>query len=391
MKAHILDSEALCAISPVAIAAFARSESWFKVEGYGDHADVYAGTDRPEIIVPRTDLVADYASAVSRLIEVFAKCTGRDELAIYRDLVGADRDVVRVRVRSTERDGSIALDAGVRIVAQARDMLLAAACAARSPQPVYRPDTNQEANDYLRRVKLGQTEQGSYVVTMLAPVPPLLDAARGSASTPVWSPAWSASWADLDDEPLERRVTRRLMEALEASRSAAEKTLSGDGAAFDSAVAAGVSANLCEAVAGLIDQSAGVDISLTWARTRPTPETERMVAFSSKDAEILREAARTFRQRQPRADVTLFGHVRRLKANHTEVEGVVTLTAMIDDRSQPVTAVLDQANYSVAVRAHAAKTPVIVTGDLERVGQRWQMTKVNLREMPADDGGDERG
>jgi hypothetical protein len=423
MKAHILDPEALCAISPAALSAFARSESWSKVEGYGAHADVYAATDRPEIIVPRTDLLADYASAVSRLIEVFATSSGRDELAVYRDLVGADRDVVRVRVLGTENDGSVVLDDGVRIVAQARDMLLAAACAVRSPQPVYRPDANREATDYLRRVKLGQTEQGSFVVTLLAPVPPLLESARAPVPVPFPVPfpgpvpglasslAWArpkngpavnlastpgaaststststSSWASLADEPLERLVTRRLMEALAAMRAAAEQTLSGDGAAFDNAVAAGVSANLCEAVAGLIDQSAGVEISLTWARTRPTPEARRKVTFSAKDAEIFKEAARTFRQRQPRTGVSLFGTVRRLNAGVAEVQGVVTLRAMVDDQLQPVNTVLDQANYSVAARAHAARTPVIVTGDLERVGQRWQMTNATVRELPADDG-----
>jgi hypothetical protein len=292
MKAHILDAESLCAISPAAIAAFARSEGWIKLEGYGAHADVYAGDGHPEIIVPRTDLVADYASAVSRLIEVFAKSTDRDELVIYRDLIGADRDVVRVRVLGAENDGSVALDAGVTIVAQAREMLLAAACAARSPQPVFRPHANREANDYMRRVKLGQTEHGSFVVTLLAPVPPLLEPVRGPGPVP------APRWASLDDEPLERIVTRRLMDALAASRSAAEVALSGDGAAFENAVAAGVSANLCEAVAGLIEPSNGLDISLTWARTRPTPEAHRKVAFSSKDAEILREAARTFRRGQ---------------------------------------------------------------------------------------------
>jgi hypothetical protein len=285
-----MDAGALCAISPASIGAFARSENWIKVERYGAHADVYGGPDRPDIIVPRTDLLADYASAVSRLIEVFAKCTDRDELVIYRDLVGADRDVVRVRVLGTENDGSVALDAGVRIVVQAREMLLAAACAARSPHPVYRPQVNKEASDYMRRVKLGQTEHGSFVVTLLAPVPPLLEPARRLTT-----------WARLEDEPLERMVTRRLMEALEASRNAAEIALSGDSAAFENAVAAGVSANLCEAVAGLIEQSDGLDISLTWARTRPTPEPQRKVTFSSKDAGILKEAARTLRRRHRNA------------------------------------------------------------------------------------------
>ena len=88
-----------------------------------------------------------------------------------------------------------------------------------------------------------------------------------------------------------------------------------------------------------------------------------------------------------RAQVTLFGAVIKLKREQEEVEGVVVLRAMVDERPQPVSVILDQANYSVAVHAHAAKTPVIVTGDLERVRQRWQMTNANIRELPADEEG----
>jgi hypothetical protein len=179
---------------------------------------------------------------------VFSQIIQLDELAIYKDLSGADRDVVRVRTADADDDGSVSLDTGVRLVTEAREMLLAAACAAQSPQPRYRAGANREAIEYMRRVRLGQTEQGSFVVTLLAPVPPLLQ--------PQLDPAWAA----LDDEPWERRVTRRLISALEASRNAAERALSGHPGAFERAVAQGVSANLCEAVANLIDQSSGVDL-----------------------------------------------------------------------------------------------------------------------------------
>lgn len=377
MKVQILDSDALRAISPAALAAFARGEGWSKIEAYGTHADVYRGTERPEIILPRTDRLGDYASVVSRLISAFSKIIDRDEPATYRDLVGADRDVVRVRAYGGDEDGSVPLDVGVKIVSQSRDMLLAAACAARAPQPLYRAGANKEAIDYMRRVKLGQTEHGSFVVTLLAPVPPLLQ------------PPLDPSWANLDDEPIERRVTRRLMSALEASRNAAELALSGDADAFEKAVSLGVSANLCEAVASLIEQSNGLDISLTWARTRPTPEAQRKVVFSGNDAGILKEAARTFRLRQPKPDVTLFGTVHKLKRDQDEVEGFVTLKALIEDKSQSVSAVLDQTNYSVAVQAHGSKTPVIVTGDLERVKQRWQLTNASVREVLTNDESDE--
>jgi hypothetical protein len=378
MRAIILDAEALRAISPAALAAYARGQGWQKTEAYGAHSDVYGAADKPEIVLPRTDRLGDYPTVISKLVAIFAKATEQDELATYRDLISADRDVVRIRSFGGDDDGSVLIDSGVEIVVQSRQMLLAAACAARSPQPLFRTGANKEATDYMRRVKLGQTEHGSFVVTLLAPVPPLLQ------------PCLDLRWAWFDDEPFERQVTRRLVTALDASRNATELAASGEGVnAFEKAIEAGVSANLCEAVASLIEQSSGLDIGLTWARTRPTPEAHHRIAFSTKDAEILKEAARTFRSRHPQPDVSLFGTVHKLKRDHDEVEGLVTLKAIVDDKLQSVRAVLDQANYSVAVKAHDKKTPVIVKGDLERVGQRWQLTNASVTGLSSDDGADD--
>lgn len=373
MKADIIDADALRAISPAALSAYARGEGWSRLYPFGDHADVYAGENLPEVILPRTAQLSDYPNVVSGLLKEFSSVAGRDELATYRDLIGADRDVVRVRSQVEEDDGTVDLESGVRMVAQARDMLLAAACAVKSPQALYRAGANKEAIEYMRRVRLGQTEHGSFVVTLFAPVPPMLQQTL------------DAGWAPLADEPLERKVTRRLVEALYASRNAAELASMGEGNAFESAVSKGVSANLCEALAGLLDQSQRVEISITWARTRPAPERSQTISFTENDAGILREAARTFRLKQPIPDVTLFGTVHKLRRELHHVDGVVTLKALIDEKPQSIQAVLDQGNYSVAVRAHDAKSPIMVTGDLERVGQRWQLTNGSVTEISLDD------
>ena len=52
-------------------------------------------------------------------------------------------------------------------------------------------------------------------------------------------------------------------------------------------------------------------------------------------------------------------------------------------------AVLDQDNDAVATRAHGARNPVVVTGDLERSGQRWRLTNANIRELPVNDTDDD--
>ena len=52
---------------------------------------------------------------------------------------------------------------------------------------------------------------------------------------------------------------------------------------------------------------------------------------------------------------------------------MVTLRARIDGDERSVTAVLRQADYRTAIRAHDERAMVIAEGDLELVGQRWQL------------------
>ena len=94
MRVVIRDNAALQAVSPVALSAYARASGWGKVGTYGAHSDVYAAQGLPELILPRTQRLGDYASVVSQLITIFARVAERDEISLYNDLVTANRDVV---------------------------------------------------------------------------------------------------------------------------------------------------------------------------------------------------------------------------------------------------------------------------------------------------------
>ena len=115
MRARIRDKEALMEISPAALSAYARAAGWARTESYGSHSDVYSAEELPEIILPRTQRLGDYAGVVSHLIEIFAKAVQKDEIALYRDLVTSDRDVIRIRTQESE-DGSISAGDGVSLI-----------------------------------------------------------------------------------------------------------------------------------------------------------------------------------------------------------------------------------------------------------------------------------
>ena len=370
MKASIRDRDALLAVSPEALAAYARVAGWVLQERYRVHSDVYAGRDLPEIIIPRNQDLGDYASVVSTLIETFADVADQDELTVYRDLVTADRDVIRVRIAGDD-DGNLTVEDGMNLLGGARDLLLSAACSLGQARPLYRTGANRQATELVRRIRLGQTERGSFVVVLLSPV----------VSVPM-----PTMFEGSDDRgvPFERRLTLRVVEALKAVRSATESDATGDGNLLAEAVENGVSANLCEALVRLIGPFPALDVSVAWARTRPMASARTAVQFRSRDAAVLKDVARSLRGRERRPEVRLIGFVARLKREGTE-EGTVFLRASVDRQTASVAAFLERPDYERAIQAHRDRVRVALEGDLERIGQRWRLLNARLADVVSED------
>lgn len=371
MKARILDGTALRGVTPGGLAAYAQNAGWAKTAPYGDAADVWQGEGLPEILLPNTDLLGDYPSVVARLIGIFSEQSGKDEIATLKDLLEAEHDVIRVRAIDDGTNGSVALDAGVEMVSQARGMVLAAACATVTPaQRVYRAWANKKATGLVKRLRLGQTEHGSFVVALMAPI-----------VSPV-APVLDESWGVFEQEPPLRRVIIRLVQALQASREMAELWDSDFGyPALDDAVSAGVSANLCDALARLVGCTNRFEVSVAWATTDlPTPSPAR-VEFSETYRQALEEAAKTLRSTEAQPGARLTATVHALARDRWESRGKVTLKAEIRGRVQSVTALLQPKDYGAAIHAHQAGRRVIVTGDLERIGQRWHIANARLSEF----------
>jgi hypothetical protein len=362
MSAGLLGVDALRALKPLEVASYLRVNGWRQETDLNGKGSVWLlpaenGREEADITLPLQRDLGDFALRMGDVLRTLRQVERRSEPEILQDLMTTSSDLVRVRAPSREAEsGSLPLEQAVAFVEHSRDLVLAAACAAITKRAYFATRKPTKAMEYLSRVRMGQTERGSYVLTILSPVAPAL-APEGELPL------------DLEpSEPYERQVTRTLAEGLAAMEQAArDAAASGGMGGFEQAVGRGVSANLCDAVAGLsaVSPGEGLDIRIAWSRTRPvTNSVPSRVFLGSDSMPLIQEAARLFKDTAPVEDVELQGFVTRLARGPTETRGEVTLEGLLDGQLRRAIVELGEGIYAQAVQAHEQRQRVACAGDL---------------------------
>lgn len=352
---------------------YLRSTGWQLAERTGKVASWVrsAGSEGEfEVLQPLDPNSRDYAARVGDAVATLAVAEDRSELDILRSITDVSDDIHSVSIFPTdEPPGLIMLEDGVTAYESLRNLVVASAYPVfarqhRAVQPARKP---QELTDFLRTVRIGPAVEGSYTLAVHTPVPPRLaqQPPLFDSETPPWS----------DDYPLGRQVSLRMYAAIRAAHEAAEAALlTSDGLdPFTEAVGKGLSANLCESLAGL-GGSAGhpFEMSLSLAAVRAEPTQLGSVRFRRDHLPVLKEAAVELRARTPEEDVVVTGDVVRL---HREAGGTgeITLAGRVDDQ-EPLRRIwldLSEDDYATAMRAHEEMQEVTVSGSLVRRGTRY--------------------
>lgn len=360
MKVRITDREVFESLRPLDVVAYLRSTDWQLAGFMGDSATVWKKQEQ-QILLPQDLSFADYAHRLAEVLDTLAAVENRSQLEIFRNLVTATADVVRIRVISAlASDGSLALERGVMLFESAREIMLSAARAAVAPRAYFRSRLPGPADDYIRKVRLGQTEHGSYVVTMVCPVSPELQPVDSSQLPSV-------------EEPYDRRVTRMLAGALHTSTLAARKAgITQTMEPFTTAVREGVSSNLCNALAeiGSGMQEGQIEVSFSWSRTRSPPDVpSSRIVIPFDSIPIIREAARVLKETYSDDDFELVGPVVQLDSAEASIGGEVLIYAEVDTGLRKVKAYLNGPDYRKALEAHKSGLDISCRGRLQKDGR----------------------
>ena len=364
MRVTIRDRAALAAIRPINVLAYLRAAGWENQTELGDRAVLMTKANsggEEEVLVPIRREVADFALRMSEVLVTLERVENRSQEEILSDIVTTSFDLIRVRSTATSAaDGSVPIALGVSLFEQARDMVLAAACAAVSPKAYWARRRPPKAVQYLESVRLGQTERGSYVLTVQSPVPPPL---RNELS---------------DDVPFERKVSETLVDALAQIKIAAQQSLlTQDFEPFRRAIEQGVSANLCDAIVSLANATSesGLEVSVTYSRTRAprNGDVHVIATFPPDMIPVIESASRIFKQIDPEEDFSLLGYVERLNRAIGTLSGRVVISSVVDGQPKRITVDLPDRWYEEAILAHKENRAVFCEGELVKEGRSYRL------------------
>lgn len=356
MKNKISNPDTLRSLSPWQITAYLKAKGATQSTAYMDKADIWLYGNK-EILVPNKTIFGDYPQRIADLLTDISEMENRSRLQIFEEIRNCNFDIILVRNISPDtQNGTINFTQSVEFVSLAHEMLLAAACSAASHKLSYPGKKPQDAEQFMRGVRMGQTAHGSFVLQILAPV----------------TKEFTQQGSLLEMPPeleYENRVVPTLESGLSAMNNVAKK-LNEDNEInhFINAAKHGLTTNLCDAVTGMYEKLAPetIDITINYSASRPNRPRCSNTKINSKYIHLIRDAVMTVKANQPKEenDHLARGPIIKLSSENVEKGGEIIFRDLTSPKLRKLKVVLDKDNYSAATKAHGEQKFVEIIGNI---------------------------
>ena len=367
LDVQIRDTNALGKIPLSALNAYLESSGWERVENWQDRMIVWAcesGEQREEVLTPIHESSSAYANRVSELVSSLSAWESRSQVDIYLDLMAAKSDVVRIRSLSNSNGTNWSLADSAALLDMSRDLFSAAARYVDHPgEPVYRWRPSSIVANYLREVRPVFGLSWPHEFALHSPVPTDYSV--------------QSSFDNGIPVPFSRQVMLALQNGLSKASDVAASVLAGAELSenFKAAVSQGVNANLCDALAGLVERVHGLSVGLTWARARLPGEAQpQQFAFGVSSSEVLRDGAEWLRRSNPYLNAHVVGEVVILARDQQEpFDGQAVVAYDLDGRPVSLHVKFEPVDHDTVLEAFTDGSPVSLDGDIIREGRRYHL------------------
>lgn len=343
-------------IIPARLEMYLLSTGWIENGSISDKAKVWHRPEEKnfdlEILQPINEGLKDYSQRLYEAIRNLSEYENRTPLKVISDLKNFDSDIVKIRVIGPDVDGgAIPIDDGVLLFEKAKELLVSSTLSTFKKKRFFSGSWPALVKDFMNTLRFGQTERGSYIVNVIAPVSHFSEKELPEA-----------------DCSITRSISNNLARSLGATMVALENyKKTNDLVSFEGAISCGVSANLCDAIIGMSGalMSRDVEISIELgASEKDSQEIIRTHRFTSGHIPMLSTASEYYKGNFVIKNYEASGLVIRMDHEPTEDFGVIRVTSSVNGTDKNISIQLNLDDYWEAVKAHKPRLPVVCQGDL---------------------------
>ena len=352
--------------------AYLRNTGWERQDIGRENIALFhkhSGAEIFEVVLPLSRDFGDYNERIIDVLETIAFVEDRQVDQVLTDLTLDPGDVVRFRVVSNDTvGGTISFLEGFNLLESAKKALFTTACDLIKPEKYHRRLALKGAQQFIEECRLGQTEKGSFVASIICPFVNQSPEDRAQRLT-IFNDSNDLSTS------FTRMVTRRMMWALSTvkfaiARGEAQRIVDLEGTET-------ISANFLESILELnaIKESTRVEVMTSWsALALEGGAIAEEISLGRDYVPVLETIVNRIRPAETGVEDLFVGRISMTKADpdpHTRTDGEIILNYIMGDEEKVSRArvTLRAGDYERACEAHLRGQIVKIRGRLMSSGR----------------------
>jgi len=353
----------------LAVQSYLKNTGWQKEISKREHIAVFSkehNGDFFEVLLPLNRDFGDYAKSLLNIVQSIAKIEQKEVEQTLSDLLLPPSDIIRFRVSNKDtEEGTISFQDGIDLFESSKKALYTAACDIIQPELYHKRLDIKEANQFINQCRLGQTERGSFIASIICP---FMNESKEEQSTQLSLFAHSEEY----NKSLTRKVTIQLMQALNLVKKSIEndeiqKIENGE-------TGITISANFLESIVEMnqFNENGEIDISSTWSSMAPANTSiPKRIQLSKDYLPAIKSIVHRIIPKDDGSRGEFVGKISLVKAEPDTTkrkEGEISFNFIGDDeKATKAKVILNADDYRKACEAHEKGKNVIIKGLLKTV------------------------
>ncbi len=317
-----------------------------------------------QVNLPFSRDFADYNNAIYKAIEALAKTEKKSVEQLILELLNPLSDIIRVRMKSaTVESGSIFVEEAIRLFDNTKKMLMATTQDISSPKTYHRGRASEKVLQFIENCRFGQTEIGSYVISLVCPFSVITD--TGVIQLSLFTEEQEAA------QSTTRKATNKLIRSIAKIKQQIDDSQNLENLVIDEQDM--ISVNFLESVSNLnLDKcNTEIEISVKWAPTITENRTEvDSLSITHDYYTPIKTVVDKYKAKEKEILTVVTGKISDLKASpntESRKNGTIKIRYIGDNitKTKVIEAKLDVDSYNIAIAAHGEGKLVRVSGENE--------------------------